>query len=73
MKIILYIFFFSYCMWRKKRKLIDLKSFTNQGEKIVLVQKKNLNFTNIKIISNLKKLNIIHIKTGLNLTKTKRI
>ena len=57
----------------KKEELVDLKSFTNQGEKIVLVQKKNLNFIDIKIINNLKKLNIIHIKTGLNLTKTKRI
>ena len=53
MKIIFYVFFFFLiACGGKKEELVDLKSFTNQGEKIVLVQKKNLNFTNIKIISN---------------------
>ncbi len=56
MKIIFYVFFlFLIACGGKKEELVDLKSFTNQGEKIVLVQKKNLNFTNIKIISNLKR------------------
>ena len=56
MKIIFYVFFFFLiACGGKKEELVDLKSFTNQGEKIVLVQKKNLNFTNIKIISNLKR------------------
>ena len=44
MKIIFYIFFFFFLHVEvKKKELVDLKSFTNQGEKIVLVQKKNLN------------------------------
>ena len=56
MKIIFYVFFFFLiACGGKKEELVDLKSFTNQGEKIVLVQKKNLNFTNIKIINNLKR------------------
>ncbi len=56
MKIIFYVFFlFLIACGGKKEELVDLKSFTNQGEKIDLVQKKNLNFTNIKIISNLKR------------------
>ena len=56
MKIIFYVFFFFIiACGGKKEDLVDLKSFTNQGEKIVLVQKKNLNFTDVKIINNLKK------------------
>jgi len=56
MKIIFNVFFFFLiACGGKKEELVDLKSFTNQGEKIVLVQKKNLNFTDIKIINNLKK------------------
>ena len=56
MKVILYIFFFFLAACGgKKEDLVDLKSFTNQGKKIVLVQKKNLNSIDIKIIKNLKK------------------
>ena len=56
MKIILYIFFFFLAACGgKKKDLVDLKSFTNQGEKIDLVKKKNLNSIDIKIIKNLKK------------------
>ena len=56
MKIIFYIFlFFIFACGGKKEELVDLKSFTNQGEKIVLVKKKNLNNIDIKIINNLKK------------------
>ena len=56
MKKILHIFFFFLvACGGEKQDLIDLKSFTNQGEKIVLVPKKNLNSTDINLISNLKK------------------
>ena len=42
MKIIFYIFFvFLVACGGKKEELTDLKAFTDQGEKIVLVQKKN--------------------------------
>ena len=41
MKIIFYVFFFFLiACGGKKEELVDLKSFTNQGEKIVLVKKK---------------------------------
>ncbi len=56
MKIILYIFFaFLLACGGKKEELTDLKAFTDQGEKIVLVQKKNLNSTDINLINSLKK------------------
>ena len=56
MKVILYIFFFFLAACGgNKEDLVDLKSFTKQGKKIVLVQKKNLNSIDIKIIKNLKK------------------
>ncbi len=56
MKIILYFFLiFIIACGGKKEDLIDLKSFTNQGKKIILIQKKNLNFTDINLINSLKK------------------
>tara|TARA_B100000575_G_scaffold290871_1_gene295461 strand:- start:3902 stop:4177 length:276 start_codon:yes stop_codon:yes gene_type:complete len=56
MKIILNFFFiFLLACGGKKESLTDLKSFTNQGEKIILVQNKNLNFTDINLINSLKK------------------
>ena len=38
----------------KEKNLIDLKSFTNQGEKIDLVEQKNLNNKDVNRIKNLK-------------------
>ena len=56
MKVILYIFFFFLAACGgKKEDLVDLKSFTNQGKRIVWFRKKNLNSIDIKIIKNLKK------------------
>ncbi len=56
MKIILYVFFlFLIACGGTKEELVDIKSFTNQGEKIVLVKKKNLNSIDVKVIKNLKK------------------
>ena len=56
MKKIFYIFlFFLISCGGKKESQIDLKSFTNQGEKIVLVKKKNLNNVDINLINRLGK------------------
>ena len=38
----------------KEKNLIDLKTFTNQGEKIDLVKQKNLNNKDVNRIKNLK-------------------
>ena len=56
MKIIFYILFiFLISCGGKKEELTDLKSFINKGEKVSLVQKKNLNSVDIKLINGLKK------------------
>jgi len=74
MKIILYIFFFFLAACGgKKKDLVDLKSFTNQGEKIDLVKKKNLNSIDIKIIKNLKKSKYFSYKEWSSRIKIKAI
>ncbi len=56
MKIILYFFFIIFvACGGKKEELTNLKSFTDQGEKIDLIKKKNLNFTDVNLINSLKK------------------
>ncbi len=56
MKKLFYIFlFFILSCGGKKEKQIDLKSFTNQGEKIILVKNKNLNNINVSLINQLGK------------------
>ena len=56
MKIVYYVFLiFLLSCGGSNENLIDLKSFTNQGEKISLIKKKNLNTTDVNEISNLQK------------------
>ena len=52
-----------------KKNLIDLKTFTNQGEKIDLVKQKNLNNKDVNRIKNLKIPSILYIKNGLKITR----
>ena len=56
MKIVYYVFLiFLLSCGGSNENLIDLQSFTNQGEKISLIKQKNLNTTDVNAISNLKK------------------
>ena len=56
MKNVYYVFLiFLLSCGGSNENLIDLKSFTNQGEKISLIKKKNLNTTDVNEISNLQK------------------
>ena len=56
MKIAYYIFLiFLLSCGGSNKNLVDLKSFTNQGEKIILIKQKNLNTTDVNKISNLQK------------------
>ncbi len=56
MKIILFFFFiFLLACGGKKEELTDLKSFIDQGQKIVLIKKKKLNFIDVSLINGLKK------------------
>ena len=56
MKIVYYVFLiFLLSCGGSNENLIDLQSFTNQGEKISLIEKKNLNTTDVNEISNLQK------------------
>ena len=57
MKIIFYPFFFFFLIacGGKKDDLVDLKSYTDQGEKIVLVKQKSLNIIDKNLVNNLKK------------------